>query len=166
MEAKKVSRKVELILGWIACGLSIIYLIMSSLSYFMVRNNNNTEQYQQMLKQFGNQDVKVTPEMVNFAMAFSMGTLIFSTLLGIIGMLIIKGRPILAGCLLIVAALVGIFNMSLIAGILWIVVAIMLFVKKDPNQPKQKPKSTTVKMDEWQTEKSYNERKKDDPYIY
>ena len=27
--------------------------------------------------------------------------------------------------------------MSLIAGILWIVVAIMLFVKKDPNQPKQ-----------------------------
>lgn len=43
---------------------------MSSLSYFMVRNNNNTEQYQQMLKQFGNQDVKVTPEMVNFAMAF------------------------------------------------------------------------------------------------
>ena len=74
-----------------------------------------------------------------------MGTLIFSTLLGIIGMLIIKGRPILAGCLLIVAALVGIFNMSLIAGILWIVVAIMLFVKKDPNQPKQKPKSTKVK---------------------
>ena len=65
-----------------------------------------------------------------------MGTLIFSTLLGIIGMLIIKGRPILAGCLLIVR-LVGIFNMSLIAGILWIVVAIMLFVKKDPNQPKQ-----------------------------
>ena len=59
-----------------------------------------------------------------------MGTLIFSTLLGIIGMLIIKGRPILAGCLLIVATLVGIFNMSLIAGILWIVVAIMLFVKR------------------------------------
>ena len=65
------------------------------------------------------------------------GNINLSTLLGIIGMLIIKGRPILAGCLLIVAALVGIFNMSLIAGILWIVVAIMLFVKKDPNQPKQ-----------------------------
>ena len=65
------------------------------------------------------------------------GNINLSTLLGIIGMLIIKGRPILAGCLLIVARLVGIFNMSLIAGILWIVVAIMLFVKKDPNQPKQ-----------------------------
>ena len=36
-------------------------------------------------------------------------------------MSIIKGRPILAGSLLIVAALVGIFNMSLIAGVLWIV---------------------------------------------
>ena len=59
-----------------------------------------------------------------------MGTLIFSTLLGIIGMSIIKGRPILAGSLLIVAALVGIFNMSLIAGVLWIVVAIMLLVKR------------------------------------
>ena len=80
-------------------------------------------------------------------------------------MLIIKGRPILAGCLLIVAALVGIFNMSLIAGILWIVAAIMLFVKKDPNQPKQNLNQQS-KMDEWQTEKSYNERKKDDPYIY
>ena len=56
-----------------------------------------------MLKQVGNQDVKVTPEMINFAMTFSMGTLIFSTLLGIIGMSIIKGRPILAGSLLIVA---------------------------------------------------------------
>ena len=30
-----------------------------------------------MLKQVGNQDVKVTPEMINFAMTFSMGTLIF-----------------------------------------------------------------------------------------
>ena len=78
----------------------------------MVRNNNNTEQYQQMLKQFGNQDVKVTRN-GQLCYGFSMGTLIFSTLLGIIGMLIIKGRPILAGCLLIVATLVGIFNMSL-----------------------------------------------------
>lgn len=165
MEAKKVSRKVELILGWIACGLSIIYLIMSSLSYFMVRNNNNTEQYQQMLKQFGNQDVKVTPEMVNFAMAFSMGTLIFSTLLGIIGMLIIKGRPILAGCLLIVAALVGIFNMSLIAGVLWFVAAIMLFVKKRPGR-KQPISKRNSDQTEWRPEKEYNDRKKDDPYIY
>ena len=37
MEAKKVSRKVELILGWIACGLSIFYLIMS----FMNNTNND-----------------------------------------------------------------------------------------------------------------------------
>ena len=59
-----------------------------------------------------------------------MGTLIFSTLLGIIGMLIIKVvyfSRLSFNC----QALVGIFNMSLIAGILWIVVAIMLFVKKD-----------------------------------
>ena len=53
-----------------------------------------------MLKQVGNQDVKVTPEMINFAMTFSMGTLIFNSL-GIIGMSIIKGRPILAGSLLL-----------------------------------------------------------------
>lgn len=143
-----MNRKVELILGWIACGLSMMYLIMSLISYFTVRQNSNTEQYQQMLKQVGNQDVKVTPEMINFAMTFSMGTLIFSTLLGIIGMSIIKGRPILAGSLLIVAALVGIFNMSLIAGVLWIVVAIMLFVKKDPNQPN---KSQNQSSHQWMT---------------
>ena len=65
-----VNRKVELILGWIACGLSMMYLIMSLISYFTVRQNSNTEQYQQMLKQVGNQDVKVTPEMINFAMTF------------------------------------------------------------------------------------------------
>ena len=94
-----------------------------------------------------------------------MGTLIFSTLLGIIGMLIIKGRPILAGCLLIVAALVGIFNMSLIAGILWIVVAIMLFVKKDPNQPN---KSQNQSSHQWMTGnlKGLIMIVKDDPYIY
>lgn len=161
-----MNRKVELILAWIANGLSLIYLAMSLISFLIVKNENNTEQYNQLMKQFGNQDVNVTPEMINFAMMFSIGTLVFSTILGIIGTLVIKGRPILAGCLLIVAALVGIFNMSLIAGILWIVVAIILFVKKDPNLPKQKPKSTKVNMDEWQTEKSYNERKKDDPYIY
>ena len=65
-----MNRKVELILGWIACGLSMMYLIMSLISYFTVRQNSNTEQYQQMLKQVGNQDVKVTPEMINFAMTF------------------------------------------------------------------------------------------------
>ena len=94
-----------------------------------------------------------------------MGTLIFSTLLGIIGMLIIKGRPILAGCLLIVATLVGIFNMSLIAGILWIVVAIMLFVKKDPNQPN---KSQNQSSHQWMTGnlKGLIMIVKDDPYIY
>ena len=161
-----MNRKVELILGWIACGLSMMYLIMSLISYFTVRQNSNTEQYQQMLKQVGSKDLKVTREMINFAMTFSMGTLIFSTLLGIIGMSIIKGRPILAGSLLIVAALVGIFNMSLIAGVLWIVVAIMLFVKKDPNQPNKKPKSVKPSMDDWQSERAYNDRKKDDPYIY
>ena len=94
-----------------------------------------------------------------------MGTLIFSTLLGIIGMFIIKGRPILAGSLLIVAALVGIFNMSLIAGVLWIVVAIMLFVKKDPNQPN---KSQNQSSHQWMTGnlKGLIMIVKDDPYIY
>ena len=84
-----MNRKVELILGWIACGLSMMYLIMSLISYFTVRQNSNTEQYQQMLKQVGNQDVKVTPEMINFAMTFLWEHL-FSTLLGIIGMLSLK----------------------------------------------------------------------------
>lgn len=161
-----MNRKVEVILAWVASGLSLIYLIMSLISFFVVKNNNNTEQYNQMMKQFGNQQVKVTPEIVHLAMTFSIGTLIFSTILGIIGTLIIKGRPILAGSLLIVAALVGIINMSLIAGVLWIVVAIMLFVKKDPNKPQRKTNAKTDDFDKWQLEKEYNERKKDDPYIY
>ncbi|UDI78623.1 DUF4064 domain-containing protein [Staphylococcus taiwanensis] len=161
-----MNRKVEVILAWVASGLSVIYLIMSLISFFVVKNNNNTEQYNQMMKQLGNQQVKVTPEIVHLAMTFSIGTLIFSTILGIIGTLIIKGRPILAGSLLIVAALVGIINMSLIAGVLWIVVAIMLFVKKDPNKPQRKNNAKTDDFDKWQPEKEYNERKKDDPYIY
>ncbi|MCE5089402.1 DUF4064 domain-containing protein [Staphylococcus devriesei] len=160
-----MNRKVELILAWIANGLSLIYLAMSLISFLIVKNENNTEQYNQLMKQFGNQDVNVTPEMINFAMMFSIGTLVFSTILGIIGTLVIKGRPILAGCLLIVAALVGIFNMSLIAGVLWFVAAIMLFVKKRPGR-KQPISKRNSDQTEWRPEKEYNDRKKDDPYIY
>ncbi|PTF03307.1 hypothetical protein BUY45_08955 [Staphylococcus devriesei] len=160
-----MNRKVELILAWIANGLSLIYLAMSLISFLIVKNENNTEQYNQLMKQFGNQDVNVTPEMINFAMMFSIGTLVFSTILGIIGTLVIKGRPILAGCLLIVAALVGIFNMSLIAGVLWFVAAIMLFVKKRPGR-KQPISKRNSDQTEWRPEKEYNDRKKDDTYIY
>lgn len=160
-----MNRKVELILAWVANGLSFIYLAMSLISFLIVKNGNNTEQYNQLMKQFGNQDVNVTPEMINFAMMFSIGTLVFSTILGIMGTLVIKGRPILAGCLLIVAALVGIFNMSLIAGVLWFVAAILLFVKKGPGR-KQPSSKRDDNQTEWRPEKEYNDRKKDDPYIY
>ena len=55
--------------------------------------------------------------------------------------------------------------MSLIAGILWIVVAIMLFVKKDPNQPN---KSQNQSSHQWMTGnlKGLIMIVKDDPYIY
>ena len=159
-----MNRKVELILGWIACGLSMMYLIMSLISYFTVRQNSNTEQYQQMLKQVGNQDVKVTPEMINFAMTFLWEHL-FSQLFRHYWNVYHKGRPILAGSLLIVAALVGIFNMSLIAGVLWIVVAIMLFVKRiQINLTKSQNQSSH----QWMTGnlKGLIMIVKDDPYIY
>ena len=54
--------------------------------------------------------------------------------------------------------------MSLIAGVLWIVVAIMLFVKKDPNQPN---KSQNQSSHQWMTGnlKGLIMIVKDDPYL-
>ncbi|BGE82720.1 DUF4064 domain-containing protein [Staphylococcus petrasii] len=161
-----MNRKVEIILAWIASGLSAIYFLMSLISFFIVKNGHNTtEQYNQMMHQFGNQKVNVTPEMVNFAMTFSIATLLFSTILGIAGTLIIKNRPILAGCLLIAAALIGIVNMSLIASVLWFIVAIMLFVKRSNNQNRRGNGNNSPR-NEWHPDEEYQSRKKDDPYIY
>ncbi|GGG87147.1 DUF4064 domain-containing protein [Staphylococcus pragensis] len=161
-----MNRKVEVILAWIASGLSAIYFLMSLISFFIVKNGSNTtEQYNQMMHQFSNQNVKVTPEMVNFAMTFSIATLLFSTILGIVGTLIIKNRPILAGCLLIAAALIGIVNMSLIASVLWFIVAIMLFVKRNNNQNRRGNRNNAHRS-EWRPDEEYQSRKKDDPYIY
>ncbi|MCJ1656619.1 DUF4064 domain-containing protein [Staphylococcus sp. NRL 16/872] len=161
-----MNRKVELILAWIASGLSAIYLLINLISFFIIENKaKNTEQYTQIMKQFGNQNGKVTPEMVNFTMTMSIATILFSTILGIVGTIVIKNRPILAGCLLVAASLIGVINMSIISSILWFIVAIMLFVKRNNNQ-NERGYRNNYSRDEWHPEDDYQSRKKDDPYIY
>lgn len=153
-----MNRSKELIMAWIANGLSLIFLLFNIISMLLVSGTQNTEQYKQMARQFGGQNVEVTPELIHFGMALSIGVLTFSTVLGIAATTLIKARPFIAACLFVSAAFVGLFNMNLIAMILWFIVAVMLFIKSGNNREKRHKT-------EWQPE-AFEEKKKNNPYIY
>ncbi|MEJ7548171.1 hypothetical protein WL519_12185, partial [Staphylococcus hominis] len=70
-------------------------------------------------------------EMLTTSIALSMGVLAFSTILGIVGALTVKGRNKLGASLLIAAAVVGIMATNIIAMILWFIAGIMLLTKSN-----------------------------------
>lgn len=128
-----MSKKTETILAWIANGLSIIYLLLTCLSLTVMKSGHNQQQYRDLMKQMYGNDQNVTSDILIVSMIFSIGFLAFSTILGIFGALTIKGRKNLAGGLLVAAAVTGLITMNLIAMILWIIAAIMLFSKRKTN---------------------------------
>ena len=175
-----MNRKTETILAWIANGLSIIYLLLTCLSLTVMKSGHNQQQYRDLMKQMYGNDQNVTSDILIVSMIFSIGFLAFSTILGIFGALTIKGRKNLAGGLLVAAAVTGLITMNLIAMILWIIAAIMLFSKKkdkynnkhlnqinDNHQLQDDYRENTQSHDkEWDPDKELKNHKKDDPYIY
>lgn len=181
-----MNRKTEIILAWVANGLSIMYLLLTGMSLIVMKSSENQQQYNDILKQFYGSEQNVTPDILFASMIISIGFLAFSTLLGVVGALIIKGRKNLAGCLFIAAAITGIVTMNFFAMILWIIVAVLLFSKKDSRHQSYFNNSNDtqnsnerrnlanndnlnqnhIRQDEWDPEKELKDRKKDDPYIY
>lgn len=167
-----MKRKAERITAWVANGLSILFLLLMILVFSFL----NVPEFQETFKEMNQQQgVEMSVEAFKTSVIFQGTFLIISTILGIIGTLTIKGNRILAGCILIIAAITGIFAGNFIALILWFVVAIMLFVRKDPHdgqndrafyQQNFDEQNNQRKQSEINPENEMKKKKEDDPYIY
>lgn len=80
-----MNRKTEIILAWIANGLSIMYLLLTGMSLIVMKSSENQQQYNDILKQFYGSEQNVTPDILFASMIISIGFLAFSTLLGVVG---------------------------------------------------------------------------------
>ena len=171
-----MSRKTERILAWIANSLSLIFLIFSIIVYAFINVPEFKEVFNEMNQQQG---VEMSPEAFKASIIFQGVFTLISTILAFIAVFTIKGNRILAGCLFIVSAIIGMFGGNFIAMILWFIVGIMLFVKKDDNNQanhinqmpnyniynneKEKRKLQQQDID---PEAEMKRKKDDDPYIY
>ncbi|MGX5790163.1 DUF4064 domain-containing protein [Staphylococcus equorum] len=171
-----MSRRTERILAWIANSLSLIYLLFMVIAYTFINVPEFKEVFNEMNQQQG---TEMTPEAFKTTIILQGVFTLISTILAIIAVFTIKGNRILAGCLFIVSAIIGISGGNFIAMILWFIVSIMLFVKKDDNNQanqinqmpnyniynneKEKQKPQQQDMD---PEAEMKRKKEDDPYIY
>ena len=123
-----MNRKPERIMAWIANGLSILFLLLMVLVFSFMNVPEFKEAFHQMNQQQG---LEMSMETFKTSIMFQGVLLIISTILGILGTFIIKGNRVLAACVFIIAAITSIFSGNFVALILWFIVGIMLFVKKD-----------------------------------
>lgn len=164
-----MKRKAERIIAWIANGLSLIYLLFLVIGLFLINNPQFVEMYNEMNQQNG---VEISSEAFKATAMFQGGILLISTILGIIATILINKHRVLSACLFIVAGLIGIFTANIIALVLWLIVAIMLFSRKNdkkhndlkPNQ--QNEFSQKQQHAEVNPDTEMKKKKDNDPYIY
>ena len=170
-----MNRKAEKILAWIANGLSLLFLILMILGLILLNFPESKEALNQIYEQQG---MSISADALKSSILMQGGFLLFATILGFCGVFTIKGNRILAGCLLIAAALISLFTGNFIALILWIIAGIMLLVKKDKGQPQyhnqiqQNDFSEDAKdigqrqKSDMNPEQELKKKKDEDPYIY
>ena len=161
-----MNRKTEKILAWIGNGLSILYLLMVLLGVLLL--NTNTKEFKKVFNEMSQaQGQTFSPDLL--FMSYLIQTIILAVviILAIIATLIMKNNRVLAGVLFIIAAVVSLFVTNLVAMVLWIIVAVKLFIKKDNNNniKQGKTNGTNHNQQQWNPEQDLN-KKKDDPYIY
>ncbi len=168
-----MNRKAEKILAWIANGLSLLFLILMILGLILLNFPESKEALNQIYEQQG---MSISADALKASILMQGGFLLFATILGFCGVFTIKGNRILAGCLLIAAALISIFTGNFIALILWIIAGIMLLVKKDKIQSQYQMKSNgnsengknnyPRQKSDMNPEQELKKKKDEDPYIY
>jgi hypothetical protein len=133
-----VKRTAEIVMGIIGIILSGLFAVMG----FVL----NTVDLQEVMEQEINRDPSLTAEDTNYIMQmmesmgpFLIGLGLISSILGLIAVFLIKGnkRPVIAGILFILAALVvglGTFGAGFLPGLLFLIAGIMAFARK-PKEP-------------------------------
>src|SRR5699024_9768556 len=170
-----MNRKAEKILAWIANGLSLLFLVIMILGLILLNFPESKEALNQIYQQQG---MSVSADALKASIIMQGGFLLVATILGFLGVFTIKGNRILAGCLLVAAALVSIFTGNFIALILWMIAGIMLLVKKDKKkqqynhasyQEQQRNNDKDIQQrqnSDMNPEDELKKKKEDDPYIY
>ena len=160
-----MNRKTEKILAWIGNGLSILYLLIVLLGVLLL--NTNTKEFKKVFNEMSQaQGQTFSPDLLFMSYMIQIIILVVVIILAIIATLIMKNNRVLAGVLFIIAAVVSLFVTNLVAMVLWIIVAVKLFIKKDNHLIKQgKTNIPNHNQQQWNPEQDLN-KKKDDPYIY
>ena len=167
-----MKRKTELILAWIANGLSSLYLLLVIVGYFAMKSGSGASQNEEMVSKMMGSNQDMSMDMLATSIALSMGVLAFSTILGIVGALTVKGRRKLGASLLIAAAIVGIMATNIIAMVLWLISGIMLLAKSDKQGPTNQFQDNnsyedSTKRQEWNPEEELKEHQQSKkPYTY
>ncbi|NWK84492.1 DUF4064 domain-containing protein [Staphylococcus sp. GSSP0090] len=167
-----MKRKAERIMAWIANGLSILFLLLMVLVFSFMNVPEFKDVFHQMNQQQG---IEMSMEAFKTSIIFQGSLLIISTILGIMATFIIKGNRLLAACLFIIAAVTSIFSGNFVALILWLIVGIMLFIKKDNQSDYKKDKISndntsykhaTRQSKDMDPDREMKQKKDNDPYIY
>lgn len=167
-----MKRKAERIMAWIANGLSILFLLLMVLVFSFMNVPEFKDVFHQMNQQQG---IEMSMEAFKTSIIFQGSLLIISTILGIMATFIIKGNRLLAACLFIIAAVTSIFSGNFVALILWLIVGIMLFIKKDNQSDNKKDRisndNTSYKhamrqSKDMDPDREMKQKKDNDPYIY
>lgn len=133
-----MKRTAEIVMTVIAVIISGITALFGFLMYFLMVNPEFSEEMeQQMAADPAVEEMDMTAFMDTLALAgptwIAVG--LISLVLGVIGIIALKGnkKPVLAGVMLILAALVigiGTFGLGFIPAILYLIAGIMAFVRK------------------------------------
>lgn len=154
-----MDKKVERILAWIANGLSILYFLIIGLGGLFLRFSNEARLNNIMQQATENQSELTSGALMTTLMLYVF-IILLSTLYGVVGILMAKGRPKLSGALLIIAAIIGVPGTNLIASLLWFIAGIMLLAKNNNTQKRNS------QYHDFEVEHEVTQRKKQDPYIY
>lgn len=118
-----MNRKLERIIGWIGVGLTVIYMLLFVIGLIV----GGDKLSKLLLKQ---DDTSMSPAYLQDSMMFEAGGLLVIAIVAAIAVALSKKNRIIAGVILLIVAIIGIFFSNFLASILFFIVGVMLFVRR------------------------------------
>ncbi|QLK85738.1 DUF4064 domain-containing protein [Staphylococcus sp. 17KM0847] len=134
--SKPFKRTAEKVLTWIGIVLHAIWMaIIVGFGSMMPKLLQENEEIRQTIIEQGQDPDQLATQSANIGGTF--GTMVIPLILALVAVFLLRKR-ILSGVLLLLASLTGLFlSGSFIAAVLWLIAAIMLFVRKPKNLDQQ-----------------------------
>ncbi|KAK55476.1 DUF4064 domain-containing protein [Staphylococcus lugdunensis] len=163
-----IKRTGEKVLTWIGFILHTLYVIFLVLIQMMVSDSDFKEQLANELQKNPDSNVSrdQTIEAVNSVATNSSGWIMIGIVilgLTLVAAIMLSKHPTISAILLIIAVVLSVFNVSWVAGILWLIAAIMLLVRRPKNQYAYNSGTTTdIPPEENERYNNYSENHNDE----